>query len=401
MAVTINIKIEAKVLKWARESSGLTIDDVACHFGQASLKRYKINKDAALLMETHSQEISFQLIKELAKLYKRPIPSFFLKKPPHALPLPKDFRTLSSEVNYQLSKETMLMIRRVRRVQEVTRELYDDMGMEYKFEFKKYSMADDPNKLANFIREKLDLNFEKQKSLKDQSMLFEYLRTAIENAGAIVLKGSFPLDDARAFSFVDKKPYVIVVNNKDGNETGFAPKLFSLMHEFAHILLRESAICNDFLYSHIKIEKFCNQFAGEFLMPTDSLLEVLPIRLKSNISADNIDAIVKDLKSKFKVSQQVILRRLLVLGYVGQHFYETISKKWKDDYDDGIISRGKTFVPIISQDQKALNNYGKLFTRLVLEAQYTNHITTSSAAEYLGIKAKHMPNLYNLALKSL
>ena len=101
------------------------------------------------------------------------------------------------------------------------------------------------------------------------------MREKIESTGVITLKSglqdSFPTEDCRAFSLTDKQPFVILINNKD-TEGG---KNFSLMHEFAHVLLRKSGICNDFRDSNTNhvdpIEIFCNQFADSFLVPDSEL----------------------------------------------------------------------------------------------------------------------------------
>jgi len=400
MAKTIKIGIEPDILKWARISIGLSIDGVVEHFKKSSKKKFKVDKEYLLLIESGKQQLSFNLVKELSIFYKRPLSAFFLKTPPHEEPLPRDFRTIFSDVNEQLTKNTMLMIRRVRRVQMVTKELYDDLGIEYKFEFKKFSIQDSPNLVAKAVREKLDFNFEEQKKIKTPNDFFNLLRQKIESTGVLVLKGSFPLEDARAFSFVDKKPYVIVINNKDGNETGYTPKIFSLMHEFCHILLRESSICNDFVSSHKRVEKFCNQFAGEFLVPAENIIEFMPFKIKDEINIDNIDRYVEALRKVFKVSSLVILRRMLFLNYIDSAFYKKVSQGWKEDYEEAMKGRNK-YIPRVSQERKAFNNYGRLFTKLVLEAQSANKITYSTAAEYLGIKVKYMPDLYNLALQKL
>ena len=42
-----------------------------------------------------------------------------------------------------------------------------------------------------------------------------------------------PVDDARGFSLTDGEPYVIVVNSADADRA----RLFTLFHEYAHILL--------------------------------------------------------------------------------------------------------------------------------------------------------------------
>src|SRR5208283_2102332 len=85
-----------------------------------------------------------------------------------------------------------------------------------------------------------------QMKFRRYSDFFEHLRMKIEGTGVITLKSgghnSFPTEDARAFSFTDRQPYVILVNNKDTE----GAKTFSLLHEFCHVLVREAGICDNF-----------------------------------------------------------------------------------------------------------------------------------------------------------
>ena len=70
------------------------------------------------------------------------------------------------------------------------------------------------------------------------SELFNLLRDIIEDKNILVFQISMPVEDARGFAIADETPAIIVVNSKDHIEA----RVFSLMHEFGHILLKESGI---------------------------------------------------------------------------------------------------------------------------------------------------------------
>lgn len=193
---------------------------------------------------------------------------FFLDKPPVEPALPNDRRTIDSDVHKVISPAAVLAIRRARYVQEVFRDLSKELDINLKFSFRRFSLSDNPVEMGVKFREALDFSLDAQKKVKDARGLFDAVRVKLESANVFTIKSSFPLEDARAFSLVDQTPYLILINNKDGGYFGYAPKTFSLLHEFAHILLRESAICNDFTHSHQQIEKFCNSFAASFLVRT-------------------------------------------------------------------------------------------------------------------------------------
>ena len=118
------------------------------------------------------------------------------------------------------------MIRRARRTQEFISDIADKINFDTKFKHKKYDLSHDVSKLAGYFRKEFGFNFEQQKKIKDDQQLFNFLRSKLESVGVLVLRHSFPLDDARAFSIVDKSPFIIVLNNKDGDDTLFSPKIF-------------------------------------------------------------------------------------------------------------------------------------------------------------------------------
>lgn len=103
------------------------------------------------------------------------------------------------------------------------------------------------------------------------------LRDLLADNAIYTLQFDLPLDMVRGFSLT-QRPYIIVINKNDST-TG---KIFTLLHEYAHILLRlnEGIICSNMELlsnsndsytvrtNNIKdIEIWCNRFAVAFLLP--------------------------------------------------------------------------------------------------------------------------------------
>ena len=397
------VKISPEVMKWARVSLHLPEEVVLEHFNQKSKQKFKV--DEALLKKLESgngEEIAFTLFQELSSFYKRPLSVFFLNKPPKEPLLPKDRRTINSNVHYIISPNAVLAIRRARYVQEIFRDLSKELELSLKFPFRKFTLLDNPTEMGEKFREILKFSLENQKKTRDARGLFDAIRVRLERVNVFTIKSSFPVEDARAFSLVDQTPYLILINNKDGDYFGYAPKTFSLLHEFAHILLRESAICNDFYYSHFKIEKFCNSFAGSFLVPEVYFWEVLDItRKKFDIA--NLEEYLKTLQATFKVSKDVLLRRCLTFKLIEESFYKKKTKEWKDEYEKNKKEKEekgeKQFIPAITQGRRAISNNGKKFVELVLHARGEGKITVDSAADYLGVSLKFLPEVEKLSIK--
>ena len=102
------------------------------------------------------------------------------------------------------------------------------------------------------------------------------------------------------FSLVHDQFPVIYLNNSRPH----VRQIFSLFHELAHLLLGENGITRGISLSGGQIERFCNQFAAEFLVPTGDLENQL------NFS-DYDDAAIGKLASHYNVSRPVILLKLI------------------------------------------------------------------------------------------
>ena len=78
----------------------------------------------------------------------------------------------------------------------------------------------------------------------------------------------------RGFSIAEWPFPVIAVNGSDF----YRPRLFTLLHELAHLGLRDGGLCDlhestsRFRDANDEIERFCNQVAAAVLMPEAELL---------------------------------------------------------------------------------------------------------------------------------
>ncbi len=396
---TTKVKVSPRILKWARTSLHLTEDDVIAHFSQKSKKKFEVGLSLLHTLESNEQEIRFTLLQELSSLYKRPLAVFFLTHPPSELPLPKDRRTMDSDVHKILSPEAILVLRRTRYVQEVFAELSTELSWNLALPFRKVSLSDNPKELGVHFRDTLNFSFEFQKEkIKNSRELFNTIRAKLEEVNVFTLKAAFPAEDARAFSLTDKSPHLIVINNKDGGYFGYAPKSFSLLHEFAHVLLREGALCNDFSRSHQQTEKFCNEFSASFLVPDREFLQVLPAT-KKDFDKDQIEEYLEILQPIFKVSREVLLRKYLSTGFIDKDFYQQKTEEWKEEYEKRKDEDKNKFVPAITPGKRAINNNSRKFVEMVLYAKGLGKITFDKAANYLGVSIKSLPEVETLSLK--
>src|SRR5437667_187434 len=108
MAKSLEALIQHEVVRWARVSAGLGVEDVAA--------RLHVSSEVLDEWETGQSNPTLSNLQRLAEICKRPLAVFFLPKPPKELPTPTDFRRLPSAKRSSLSPEFHLALRRAQRL---------------------------------------------------------------------------------------------------------------------------------------------------------------------------------------------------------------------------------------------------------------------------------------------
>lgn len=361
------IKINPKILRWAREESGYLEKDISFKLN-IDLNRY-------LQWEKTGEDIPFGKLKILAKTFKRQIATFFLPKIPPKIKKPKDFRNLLL-VNTPLSKDTLLSIRRVCRYQKLMLELFGSKYFQYKYKWfdeyrEKFQNSSDSDQIACWFRKKLKYTIEDQINEKSNEIAYKKWRNLFENKLTIfVFQFSMPTDEIQGFSYSDEYPICIAINSKNYSTNS---RIFTLFHEFAHSLKNQSSLCIPNTVTEEQHEEYkINSLAGSLLLPRNYVT-----------STTDPDEIYKYSK-KYKVSSEVYLRRLKDLNLISDDkFFELL-----DLIREKVKLPKKGSFPV-SPLQKSINARGQLFYDSVISAARNEVITYSRAADILGIKVNY------------
>src|SRR5208337_4395004 len=119
--------------------------------------------------------------------------------------------------------------------------LLDDLNEKPPDLHPKINFPDNPETVGLKIRDLLGISLEDQLEWSTDYQAFNWWRAAIERNGVLVFQCSgIKTEEMRGFSITLFPMPVIGLNIKD------APKgrIFSLLHEFTHIMLGESGICD-------------------------------------------------------------------------------------------------------------------------------------------------------------
>ncbi len=372
------IKIQPSILIWARESLGLTVTEVAA----------KLDKERDIVQQWENGKSSptlSQLEKLAYNIYKRPLAVFFLPQPPKETTLKQDFRTLPEQEIKNLSPELRLIIRRAKHNQIVLKQINDEKNpvtkpIHSEFQFK---LTNNPALSAQSIRNYLGINKRLQQQFKNSEEAFKHYRNIIELNGVFVFQ--YPIQEARGFSLMDKEFPVIVLNSGDT----INGKIFTIFHELCHILFNTGGVFRDIDTEQLKqqpnkIEIFCNQFASELLLPTNEILDEKTVL--ENSGKEWSDASLQSIADVYKVSKEVILRKLLDLGKTTKTFYINARNRWKKKYEKDSEEKKNKQDDGPTYHVTNLSHLGKNFVAQVLNNYHSGKLSETQVADFLNIK---------------
>ena len=193
--------------------------------------------------------------------------------------------------------------------------------------------------------------------------------------------------EARGFSIFEKLLPVIVMAAGD-SPTGRA---FTLLHELTHLGLRQGGICD--LADRDAIEVYCNRVAGATLVPREEL-ESQPSVASSRKRREWTNEELEELAETFLVSEETMLRRLLILGYATQEFYRNKRGEYLEYYAN-MRQFGRSKLPV--RRARAL---GGLYTAVVFDAYHRDAITLADVSDFLDTKLKWIPEIERMVLAS-
>lgn len=219
--------VTASVLTWARRSIGVDVAEAA--------RRVRVEVGRLEKWERGDAEPTVVQLRQLAKLYQRPLAVFFLPEPPTDFDTPRDFRKLPGRSDRSWSRALHKVYRRAVCQQEVASELRGEQG-EPPHSVPALDVGQDPEAVAGQAREVLGVSLAQQFSWDRPRDAFGGWLEAVESLGVLVLRTSeLPVDDMRGFSVGSDTVPVVAVNAKDAPRA----QVFTLLHELAHLTARQ------------------------------------------------------------------------------------------------------------------------------------------------------------------
>ncbi len=228
MRTNLTAGVNPKVLKWAREKAGYSLDEVAQLIGK--------NVNDIRDWETGGAAPTYSQLEKLAQTYyKRPIALFFFPNAPEEPDPKQSFRTLPDFEIENLIPDSLFAIRLGMKMQISLRELHDGVNSSSRLIFRDILLnsKSDISSTTRMVREYFGIPVNKQKNWRAPDVAFNKWREAIQDAGGFIFKRSFKQDDVSGFCLSDSEFPIIYVNNS----TSVNRQVFTVVHELAHVLL--------------------------------------------------------------------------------------------------------------------------------------------------------------------
>ena len=354
--------ITPKVLKWARETARLTLE-------QAAKKVTGLSPERLTKWEEGTERPTIKQAETLARAYRRPFAMLFLPDVPYDFKPLDDFRRSGSK---ELTTAAVFILRDMQQKQSWISELQRENEEPVLPFVGRFTLNDEPAIVAQDILRTLDIDPE---AYQQKEPIREWMAKA-EAAGIFISRTSFihsrlklDSDEFQGFAIADPHAPFVFINTEDWDKA----QLFTLVHELAHIWIAATGISSDIEPATTQapntnpIERFCNSVAAHALMPD---------RVMASLSASQFthSGSIAQIAEHYGVSSWALLVRAHGRGLVTDAGYHSMKATLDKEF--------KEYVRALAEKNKAkerskggpnpyllrLNKNGRLFTQIVLDA---------------------------------
>lgn len=316
----MRVDVKPKILEWACERSGQTIDLLKQRQSLRKLPDWISGKTSPTLRQ----------LEYFARTTHTPFGYFFLPEPPEeSVPIP-DLRTLGNEHIGYPSPDLLDTLYICQQRQEWYQDFARSTGESPLPFVGSVRLQSDVVAVAKNIQQALRFNVEERVNISTWTDALRHFIAQADSTGIMVMVSGIvgsntrrPLNpqEFRGFALAEPLAPLVFINGKDTK----AAQMFTLAHELAHIWLGETALSDvgPVTMPSNKVEVWCNKVAAEFLVPLAILHDTyrgdIPLR-------EELDYLAR----WFKVSTLVILRRLHDAGKLSR---EVLRREYDEELE--------------------------------------------------------------------
>lgn len=356
------LKVSGTILEWAVRRAGKTIEAYCAE-----------NQDFKEWLDG-SKFPTFRQAEDFARKLRIPFGYMFLDTPPQeSMPIPF-FRRQNSDLTDVNVRDLVL---EVTDRQAWLSNYLSSIGAEKVPFVGSFQGISEEKILVNAIHDSLGLAKGWNQNSANVDDAVSTLVESMEDKGIVVafsgvvgLNNNRPVDvaDCRGFALVDDYAPFIFVNSKDSKTA----QLFTLIHEFAHLLLGHSSGVGgrDTDIESSSLERLCDGLAASFLVPEQDFRSAW-VRAVGDYSR---------LNKIFKVSRYVLSRRAKDLSLIGQTELDQLYSQWNNEPLVRRFGRGGQFY------LTAIRRTGRVFLIHVTNALNQHRLQFSEAYGLVGMR---------------
>lgn len=367
--MTDRININKENLTWAIKRAGFSIDE------------FTEKNPSVKAWIDGTKEPTIRQLEKFAHQVSVPFGYLFLNSlPQETMPI-AFFRTKKHVHHFNLNVYDIIMM--LQRRQDWVSEQKKEEGVD-KLEFiGKFAVKSKLEDVVGYIRTFLDYAADWAFDKRDQATAVRDLTKALEDIGCFISfltqvgnqsTRKIKVSDCRGFVLADEYAPFIFVNNSDSPTA----QMFTLIHEFTHLLLGQSVGDGGELGEENETERFCDRVAGHVLVDSEALREQW-VELKGNYTR---------LGKKFRVSPLVIAYRAKELQLISSEQYGAFYQSYTSHPIVPVVRGGGGNVY-----STAIKRIGYSFLIYVRNAVKSNRLLYSDAYSLTGYKGNTFETL--------
>ena len=341
-------------------------------------------------IEHGEKEPSRAMLSKMAKAYHRSLLTFYLPAPPRKGDRGEDFRTVVADRSIDAEADVDALVRDLRARQSLVRTVLEDDDDVQPLEFVgSANMKDGVSALVRSIEQMLGLTREQYRAQKDTASAFGLLRERAERAGVFVLlignlgshHSSIAVEAFRGFAIADRIAPFVVINDGDAR----AAWSFTLLHELAHLWLGATGMSGGGA-PEMKIERFCNDVAGEFLLSREDVqsLDVEGLDLDTQI------AVITSHANRWRVSRQMVAYCMYKANRITLEMWRSLEAGIRERWMAERRQEKEQVRSVNGPSYYVVRRHRLGHAMLDFARHYTNvgTLSPSKAAKVLGVKAR-------------
>lgn len=389
--------VQPRILTWARETAGLTIEAAA---GKLCIREARgIPGPERLKKLEDGEPVGRPLLLKMAKLYHRPLVTFYMDAPPPRGDRGEDFRP-APERNTIAEPLVDALVRDIRARQAMVRSVIeaDEDAQPIAF-VGSMAMADGAGSALAELRKALQLDLAEFRAQGKPENAFTLLRDRVERLGVFVLlignlgshHTAIDASAFRGFALADPIAPFIVINDQDSKSAWS----FSLLHELAHLWLGTTGISGAF--ADVQVERFCNDVASNFLLHGNELPEAGVTRdMSPEIAAMRINIFAQERL----LSRSMVAYRLFREGILTEANWRKLKDRFRNEwFEMRAAHRSRERQADGGPNYYVVRRHrlGSALLHFVARTMSEGAMTPTKAGKVLGVKPRNIGSLLRSA----